>query len=474
LTAARLLRFLLEISFGPLMVGVVGAVVLFEIVVCVLAARRRRTGRPLALRVHAIAGAAIGALPIAIGIFVHGARAMAMRAMRGEGNPLGDAIALASGVTAQTYAIAIAVGAIALALAFWLAGLALTRGAFRRAPAFESGTLGGFPNPPAMIRGEQSSPAPHANSPAALVALGLLPIAFGAWRWTRDVGIPFDALETEPDEPSRVAIVSRSLDAARAHLESAAHLSNVAISILAVVALFWIVARARNPAATRPQPGRPTLALAAAFVLLAALLAAQARPMASENATPWPPYNDSGSLRAVDIQTPDLVGPDRVEWTREVRVLPDRLVFESDTVADASGLRIALDRWRANQPGTFNGTALLLVDPQTPAARLQSVLQAMLQAGYDQPLFTFAKVEAIQRPVLGRLQRVNASAARTTLAYAPAHHDGNGGGDRPGDAAPLRPQDFASYEPFARRLVALRHAGTRVVVTIDRTDGPTR
>ena len=69
---------------------------------------------------------------------------------------------------------------------------------------------------------------------------------------------------------------------------------------------------------------------------------------------------------------------------------------------------------------------------------------------------------------------LNASAARTTLAYAPAHHDGNGGGDRPGDAAPLRPQDFASYEPFARRLVALRHAGTRVVVTIDRTDGPTR
>ncbi|HMF43444.1 MAG TPA: hypothetical protein VKQ32_22380 [Polyangia bacterium] len=28
---------------------------------------------------------------------------------------------------------------------------------------FFSGTLGGFPNPPAMVRGEQSSPAPHAN-----------------------------------------------------------------------------------------------------------------------------------------------------------------------------------------------------------------------------------------------------------------------------------------------------------------------
>jgi hypothetical protein len=27
------------------------------------------------------------------------------------------------------------------------------------------GTLKGFPNPPAMLRGEQSSPAPHANHP---------------------------------------------------------------------------------------------------------------------------------------------------------------------------------------------------------------------------------------------------------------------------------------------------------------------
>jgi len=29
-------------------------------------------------------------------------------------------------------------------------------------PATNMGTLGGFPNPPAMLRGEQSSPAPHA------------------------------------------------------------------------------------------------------------------------------------------------------------------------------------------------------------------------------------------------------------------------------------------------------------------------
>jgi len=35
----------------------------------------------------------------------------------------------------------------------------------------DSGTLRGFPNPPAMVRGEQSSPAPHASVPERRVRL---------------------------------------------------------------------------------------------------------------------------------------------------------------------------------------------------------------------------------------------------------------------------------------------------------------
>src|SRR3954447_5116642 len=34
--------------------------------------------------------------------------------------------------------------------------------------ATESGTLGGFPAPPAVVRGEQSSPAPHATGSGTL------------------------------------------------------------------------------------------------------------------------------------------------------------------------------------------------------------------------------------------------------------------------------------------------------------------
>jgi len=35
------------------------------------------------------------------------------------------------------------------------------------AAVVESGTLRGFPNPPAMVRGEQSSPATHASEAAS-------------------------------------------------------------------------------------------------------------------------------------------------------------------------------------------------------------------------------------------------------------------------------------------------------------------
>jgi len=37
---------------------------------------------------------------------------------------------------------------------------------------FQSGTLKGCPNPPAMVRGEQSSPAPHASFTLGLALQG--------------------------------------------------------------------------------------------------------------------------------------------------------------------------------------------------------------------------------------------------------------------------------------------------------------
>ena len=63
--------------------------------------------------------------------------------------------------------------------------------------AFEMGTLRGFPNPPAMVRGEQSSPAPHATrltrlvgGAVTLLALALLPGAASAAGKSRAVPRP--------------------------------------------------------------------------------------------------------------------------------------------------------------------------------------------------------------------------------------------------------------------------------------------
>src|SRR5262245_56844451 len=96
-----------EIVYGPVVIGIAAAVVAFQIVVFVMAARRR--GRPpLRMMVHGTAATAIAGMVVAIGVSAHAARGMAMRAIRAEGNPLGDAVGLLTGLVGEVNVIAFA------------------------------------------------------------------------------------------------------------------------------------------------------------------------------------------------------------------------------------------------------------------------------------------------------------------------------------------------------------------------------
>jgi len=448
--------FLGGMVYGEIVVGVAAAAVAFQIVVMVMAGRRRAA--PLPMKVHAAAGAAIALTAAAIGVSTHAARAIAFDALIVRGHPLGNYLGMLTGLVGQMTAIAFGIATIVLALTFWFAGLAFTL-----SKPLADGQARGFP-------------------PAALVGVGLLPVVYGALRWSRDVVVPFNTLEDIP-EGQRGDVIERTMDVARAHFEHAARLSMVAIPVLAIVAAILIVLRARNAAARRAPSHRTTAALVAGFLALAALMFVEARPISSENDLPWPPRAVGHRLPALDPPTPDLSGPDQVEWAPVVQASPDRLGLDGAEIPDFATLYDRLDLLRVNYKTIhggpdFNDMAVILADPRTPMARLHSVLQAALKAEYHKPLFTFTKAEVIQRPILGRLQRMNASGVRVKLAYA----DGkNAYGDAAEeddddekeaalwkDAVPLRPGDFATYDPFARRLVDLRAAGTRVVVRIDR------
>ena len=176
------------------------------------------------------------------------------------------------------------------------------------------------------------------------------------------------------------------------------------------------------PAPAQPRPPRLPLAVSAAALVLAALLVLDARPMAAENAMPWPPTTGPGLAFPGAPPTPDLVGPDAVERAPVISVHRDGLGLDGTTGETFDSLESKLPTLRNNfrllHPGEdFNEMALILADPATSIGRLTSTLRAVRGAWYYRPLFTFAKTETLVRPVLGTLERTTATGARIKLAF---------------------------------------------------------
>jgi hypothetical protein len=444
-----------DIFYGPVVVGVGLALLAVQLVVLVMAVRRRRRGlAPLPLSRHAVAGVLIAALPIAIGISVHAARAslLAVFHATGAGDPSERATTLSYGLGSQMSALPFAVTVTGLALVLWFIGLAYTLSAPRA-----DGRARGFP-------------------PAALVAVGLLPTAFGVLQWSLALITAFASIAGKlPDE--KVAIITRVLDTGHAELARYARISMMAIPVLAVIAAAMIVMGARDQAGAPRRSPRLPLAVSAAAILVAALLVVQARPMAAENDMPWPAPSGGVQMAGGGPPTPDVTGPEPIERAPVVHVYRDRIGLDGTTDEDFESLESKLvtlrNNYRLLHPSeTFNGMALIFADPATPSARLTSVLRAVREADYHMPMFGFGRTESLLRPTLGKVERYIVTGAQIRVAYPDGvdefEYDDEAEAARWKQATPLRLQDFADYGAFARKLVELRRAGQPVLVTIDR------
>jgi hypothetical protein len=424
-------------------------VVVFQAIVLVMAVRRQRGARgPLSLKAHAIAGGLIALLPLMAGISVHAARTLMFSVYFGNGVDSSEkGSALGQGISAQLSAIPFAVSVTLLALLLWFIGAAFTLSTPR-----SDGRARGFP-------------------PAALVAVGLVPVALGALQWSASIIKTFAGLAGVAPE-AKSAILERQLDAARVDLALYARVSMIAIPILALIAGVLIVVRGNSDAVTprSPRSARLPLAVTAAVLVFAALLVLQARPTAAENELPWPPTTGSQYVYPGGPPTPDLAGPDAPQRAPVVIVFRDRLTLDGPfAVLDFDDLESKLWTLRTNfrllHPGDdFDGMALIVADAATPIARLTSVLSAVCGSWYHRPMLAFTAKQTHVRPVFGKLERVVVTGARIRLACA--DHD-----DDPGewkDAVPVRLQDFADYDSVARRVVELRRAGKPVVVKVER------
>ena len=395
------------------------------------------------------AGLALLALPLVTAVSVHAARAMTVRALTHGAAPLEQAGSISRGLAGQVNAFPFLVATSVLATMLWFVGLAFTI----------------------------SRPRPDGRTrdlpPVLLVAPGLLPVAYGALGWCTTVIRRLATLGGASGD-EKAALVSATIDAARARFEHGAQISTAAIPILGAAAIAIIVIRDRRaPAPAQPGSVRATLALAGAFALGAVLLVVGARPMARENQTPWPPLTFGARLAQAE-PTPDLVGPDPVERAPVVVVTGDCLTLDAAPVDDADTLYEKLDWLRINSLRLnsieVSHRVVLVVDAATRMSRLRAVLQAALRAECHRPLFAFTKATAIVRPTVGRLQRIDTSGAAAKLVYADRPNDDEDEAEAAlwRDAVGLRPADFATYDAFARRLVELRRAGKPVIVPIER------
>jgi hypothetical protein len=454
-----------QIFYGPVLFGIGIALLVFELIVLVLASGRRRRGEPFSFRLHAIAGAAIVPLPVAVGLSMHAARAAMLAVFSGtsSADATDKAMAVSRGLASQVNALPFAVAATGLALALWFAGLAYTMSAVR-----SDGSGRGFP-------------------PVALVGAGLLPTAFGVLQWSSALIVSFAAVAGQPPD-EKVVVIARALDAAHAQLTRTARISMALIPILGVLAVVLIVRRDRKrdavprdsvPARAHPTSARWPLVLSTAALLLAALLFVEARPLAAENDLPWPPPTTGAQLVSVEPPTPDVIGPDAIERAPVVLVYRDDLGLDGTKGEDFQSLEDKLvtlrNNYRLLHPGEgFGGTAVIVADPTTDIPRLISVLRAVRGSDYHNPMFAFTKGDIIHRPVLGKLQRIQSSGARIRLAYLDGQDedeyefDDEAEAEQRKNAVPLRLSDFADHGAFARRLVELRRAGKPVIVKIDR------
>ena len=441
-----------KIFYGPIVVGIGAAVLLFELVVMVMASRRRRRADapPLSMKVHALAGAVIAAFPIAVGISVHAARSLMFQVYFGDGaDPSEKATALSRGMSGQMNAIPFAVDVTLLALALWFVGVVQT------------------------LRPPRSGGGIRVLPPAALVGFGLLPVAAGGVRWSTSLIKAFAGMAGLPPE-TKSAILERALDAARLDFTRFATLSMASIPFLATAAIVLIVARGRSAGDTRTAaPARSAslpVAISAAAIALAAVLLFAVRPTAAENELPWPPTIGSQFVWPGGPPTPDLLGPDPVARAPVVTVFRDSVKLDGASVDDLTDLELKLgtlaNNFKLLHPGgDFNEMALIEADGGTSFDRLTAVLRAIRGAWYYRPMFAFTKKEAHVRPVFGRIERVVATGARFRLGFTDDEEDDA----EWKSAVPLRLEDFADYDAFARRLVELRGAGKPVLVKIERS-----
>ena len=298
--------------------------------------------------------------------------------------------------------------------------------------------------------------------PVLLFLGGLTPVLWGAWSHALEMIRGLSALARLP-AAEKVPHLLGTVERSRALFTERAWLIWPGTVVATLVGAALLVSWARR---WRHIPSVRTTVLGSQLCVVGAIgFFLAGAPFRAENSLPWPAEPASGEKLMVDEpQSPTLKGPDEIVrapllWFGKQLVTLDGYVSDPGHFEDY--LRVGKQNYRSLNPGAgWRGSVDVLAAGQIPMDQLVSYLRAAARADYHSVYFVFAKRESLARPILGPLTRVQASAARVTLAAS----FGEALGD---DVTLVKARTFRTYGELAVRLVELRRAGQKVGLNID-------
>jgi hypothetical protein len=300
---------------------------------------------------------------------------------------------------------------------------------------------------------------------AAFVVLGLGPVLFTAYRSGSHRILAFGNLAgVEPG--LRFELLGQGLAEIADQLKLGLWAGRIGTLIAAALAVKLLVmdapSRQRARALGRPEggPGPGQTVLTVVFAVLAAAALVVTRPLQRENETPWPPLSkDSGGPRT-QVDTPELVGPDEIDRAPILVVTNERTTLDGVPRRDAEleeSLWTLRESFGVLHPRErFNRRLVFLCARTVPRARLQPALAAALRAGYERPLVTFVRGEVTDRPLFGPRKRTLSTAAAVTLVSSP---------DLAEEGSAVV-EDYETCTDLGARLVGLRRQGRDVALVV--------
>jgi hypothetical protein len=201
-------------------------------------------------------------------------------------------------------------------------------------------------------------------------------------------------------------------------------------------------------------------------LIAAGALHGMAAPYERENREPIPLLRNAETLRQTRVRVPRLEGPDVILVAPLLELDSKSVTLDGRPVgpeALATDLAVLRRNWLILHPGQpFCGELAVACETGTPMTRLRPPLDLALRGGYDHFRLIFGQQRALDRPVLGRLERNDYTSALVvgSVASPPLNS---------GAMTSLDVTSFPLYDDFARAVVVLRKAGREARVQLDRT-----